>query len=469
MNLLKEKIKNNKRVFFLGAGLIIIVCLIILVRNLFFREKMDANISAIYDINKLIPYESDGKYGYLNSSLKETIKPDYLSASDFYNNFAVVELEEKKYGIINESGKIIEEVSSLNGYKYIQEYGVWLIGNKIYNSKMEVVFEGNYNINYVDYGFFEYMNNDGASSGIVDYTGKIVFKWENDYIQAKISKNDYAKNGYYAFISNYEEDEKIISLKNGKEIFTLEDPKNTYIKEENDNIFRIIDRSDSYKTKTWLYIKDEKIAYKSNEAIYSMSLVKHDEDILEIDYGPTYKNNGLASQFVYYNVKTGKRLEAEPKRVDDALYDELYGYHLNIDGKKYGIKKNDRDIVAIEYDEIKFIDKLLYKYIKVLKREHLVLLKKEDKTILYNLRRKKEVKTFDSTSINFNSSSSFLTVTLFESDGFTKRGILVYNLITNKSLEFEEYDELKLGSNYVLRKNGDEAFYYNAYLEELKV
>lgn len=456
----------NKKTIIVGSLIILLGLASFLVKIFVFSENTDKRLEAIYNENKLIPFYKDEKMGYKNNKGEEKIEPIYLKAKEFFDNFAIVEKEENKYEIIDVEGKTLLTSNQETEPIYYPHFGVLFFNGKLYNEKLEVIFEGNYHINYINYGFFEFMNNEKNESGIVDYRGKVIYQWNYDYIQVKISKNDYTKKGYYALITNYEEDEKIIDLNNGKELFTLDDPKNTYIKEEKDNIFRIIDRSDSFKTKTWLYICEGKIAYKSNESIYSMTLIKHDDDILEIDYGPNYKDLG-DKQYIYYNVKTGKNLEAEPLRIDEALMDNLYGYHTSVSNNKYGIKKGNKELVECQYDEIKFLDKNIYNYVKTKKKEHLVLLKKDNMTILYNIRKKKNIVTFNSTNVIENSGSSFLTITLFKEDGFTKKGILIYNLLTHKSKEFETNSEIEIKSNFIVHKTKDKYIYYNTNLEEI--
>lgn len=457
---MKKVLTQNKKLAILIIAIVLLGFLFFLIKSFFFNKKIDEALKILFDTEKPIAFKQDDLYGFMNSKGEKIIPAKYKKAGTFYNGYAAVQTDDNIYEFIDIKSETKETIQTDVEPKYLTNYRTWLAGNKIYNDKLEVVFEGNFHLNYIDYGFFEFMDNEKNSSGIVDHTGKIIFQWDQDYIQVKIPQNDFQKNGYYALISNYEENEKIISLQTGKEIFSLEDAKNMYIREEKDNIFRIIDREDSFKTKTWFYISDDKIAYKSNEAIYSISLLKHDDDILEIDYGPTYKNQNLEKQYVYYNVKTGKSMD-EPTRIDEVLLDNTYGYHTTICDKLYGINKGYKENTECIYDEIKFPEVNLFNYLKSENKEHIVLLKNGSNTILYNMKKKKTIETFENSAASFNTSSTFMTITQYEEDGFTKKNILMYNLLTHKSKQFNKDSEILIGSNYVFI----DGKYYNTNLE----
>jgi hypothetical protein len=58
----------------------------------------------------LYPFEQDGKWGYKNYYKEVVIQPQYQEAKDFYNNFAVVKLNDK-YGYIDKNGKPLGTIS----------------------------------------------------------------------------------------------------------------------------------------------------------------------------------------------------------------------------------------------------------------------------------------------------------------------------------------------------------------------
>lgn len=465
MNKLKINIKGfietNKKLAILLLVIASLGIIFFFVRLLFFNKKVDESLEIIFNQSKMVAYLNDDLYGYMDIKGNVLIEAKYQEAGEFFNGYAYIKLEDKHYQIIDTKGDVKLDVKTDITPTYIRDYRVWLIDNKIYNDELGVIFEGNYHTNYINYGYFEFMDNSSNASGIVDYTGRVVYKWNQDYIHAKISKNEYKKYGYYALVSNYEEEEKIISLDNGKELYTLEDPSNTYIREEENNIFRIIDRGDSFKTKKWLYLKNNKIVFTKEESIYSMSLVKHEADILEIDYGPTFKSQKRESQYAYFNVDDNKEATKPDSLIDEKIEDEIYGYHIVKCDKLFGINKSSREIAKCDYDEVKYLESNLYNYIKSKNKEHIVVLKKGSDSILYNMRKKRPIETFENASVALNTSSTFITVTQYEEDGFTKKSVLVYNLLTHKYATFDKDTEIVVNSNYFVANNK----YYNTNLD----
>ena len=61
----------------------------------------------------------NSKYGYIDMNGNETIAPRYLSANDFKESVALVQLENKHYALIDKKGSVIESYD----YPYVAFYG----------------------------------------------------------------------------------------------------------------------------------------------------------------------------------------------------------------------------------------------------------------------------------------------------------------------------------------------------------
>ena len=55
------------------------------------------------------PIQQNGKWGYIDSTGKIVIKPQFVSAEEFSEGLAAIENEHGKHGFIDESGAIVIE------------------------------------------------------------------------------------------------------------------------------------------------------------------------------------------------------------------------------------------------------------------------------------------------------------------------------------------------------------------------
>src|SRR6266513_2617600 len=60
-------------------------------------------------ISRLRPIQQDGKWGYIDSSGKTVVKPQFAWAEEFSEGLAAFENEEGKRGYIDDTGKIVIE------------------------------------------------------------------------------------------------------------------------------------------------------------------------------------------------------------------------------------------------------------------------------------------------------------------------------------------------------------------------
>lgn len=469
-----EKIKkrfekvDKKALAIVGLVILVIVALAIIICNANAKDKL---LELIYDPKKPILIEKNGRYGYVDIGGEELIEPTYKSATPFYGDYALVELadEENSYRFLDRKGQTIEEFVSSKMPRYFREYGIWLANNILYDYRMNTLFEGDNLVEYIADGYFAYFSNNEEKSGIIDYKGKIVFTWDANYISVAISPLVYAGLDKYAAISNFEEREEIVNLQSGKVIYSLEDPKNSYLEVENDNIFRVIDRQDSYKTVKWLYIEDDKIAFETSEEIYDMTNCDYKDDILKLDYGVNYSLLGKEERYAYYDVRKKEYKEKSftkasvTNRLDSI--EEDYGYKTYTCDGLYGLLNRDKVIIDCQNTDIIFPEKTLYDYLEQYHKQKYVIIRDNARLVIYDLKHRKEVESYDVASLEKNEYTSFLSIVELAEDGFTKLSKSIFSTMTGQKKDFPPDAEIVLFENYILVKTGEKMTYYDVSFE----
>lgn len=470
-SLIKKLQKVDHRIWIIGAlVLTIVIGVTIIFLNSGYKNPLHA---AIYDPKKPIPVEENGVFGYVDFEGEMLIEPQYETADPFYGDFALVKTndETSKYKIIDRTGAVVKESTTAKKPKYYKDYGVWLIDNILYDYEMNVLFEGDNHLDYVGQGYFTYFKNDEEQSGLINHEGKKIFAWNSNYISVTLSPLVYDELDEYAAISDFEEQEKIISLKNGKEIYTLDDPKNKYLETESDNVFRIIDRQNSYKTIEWLYIENDRIVYSTNEELYDLSLIDYKNKILRIDYGVNYEALGKTDRYVYYD--TSKKVYTESlEGVDEFTnrfdhMEKTYGYKTYTCNGLYGLLSKDKVIVDCKNDDITFPTKSLYEYLSQYHKRKYAIITDDTKITLYDLTHKKETAAYELAAIEKTEESSFLYIVEFESDGFTKSKKTILNLITGRQKTFSKDEDIEIFDHYMTVRSEEKTVYYDVNFEVL--
>ncbi|MCM1370740.1 MAG: WG repeat-containing protein [Clostridium sp.] len=414
-------------------------------------------LEQIYNINNPIVIEKKGLYGYIDAKGNILLEPTYLSATQFYGDFAVVGIEDKtnplgtKYQIINKKGKKILESQYSTNIKYIDDYRIWIVDNKLYNSKLKQLTKDDYIVYYEDYGYLTYINSKMNEVGIINFDGKIIFKQKNSdesTIDIEISKTDLEE--HYAKICIRGETDKIISLQTGKIIYENEE-KNSEILVKDDNIFII-----NNNPKSNLYLKDEKVMYRLDKNINEMSL--YSDDILKIDYGYKYSSYGLTQRYYYHNFITGEVLKEEPLEGNLKKVLNIYTEYNCLD--KIGLKENEKIILPCEYDKILYLPSDLYNYLNITKSLKLIITKKDGNIELKDIKSLKTLYIFENDSINTYNESTFIKV---KSDN----NILIYNLYTGLYKTFDIKKEIDIYPNYIKVTKDKTVEYYNTSLEKI--
>lgn len=475
----------NKKVLLIAiiAGVVliagIVAALLIFGGGSAASEKEIAKL--ILDPKKPIKIEKDDKYGYITSKGKELISPKYDYADEFYGDYAIVGVEntdpdtssyiDYKYQIIDQKGKEQLKESVSFEPEFYGDYNIWVIDDVLYNSKLKPITKEDIEVDYIGAGYLTYQNYEQGKSGIMDYKGKSIWHSDKISISAEIEANIYDETDLYAVVntSDLEDDEtwEVLSLKKKKSIYTLETKDDSLEIEEN-GIVAIED--DDYETHTWLYFKDGKLKYEIKDTeIEEMIVYDYDNQILRLDYG--YDYDEYEQIYKYYDVKEEKLTTEKPANIDDAeeqendLYELYYGFKTFESSDKYGLMAGDKILVPANYDDVEFLSSVPFVYMRDVKNQELVIFEKDDKMILYNVKNKKEIATFDSTYVSDSESSSFLKFS--KTEDYDTVGYIVYNLITGEQMEFDEDADISLRSNYIKVENDSSTIYYNTDLEKV--
>ena len=464
----KAKISIKKLIPIIIAILVIIV---LVVSGLFFivgRGKSNSkDLSLIFDENKLIPVKVDDLYGYISpKNGKMVINPSFKTANSFYGNYATVAYTENnstKYGIIDKTGKVKLSTDSSYKIKALSEYGLFIVDDTLYNSKLKALSDENTKVSYEDLGYSSYIKKDSSGKnlegGIINPKGKKVysykFKDNESYFSCSIADINDALNEYYAVVNVDNENYGIVNLSNGKLIYKY---SNKYISASDDNIFKIYSANDSSSgLESIICIYKDKIAYEANNDT-DISYYDYAKKILQIQN----KSADYSNRYTYYNLNTKKTLDDKPEKQNQDALASLTGYYSFSANSKYGIMKNEKQILPCEYDDIEFLPTTTFEYLKDKKHVEYVFAKKDKEYQLINLKNKKVITSFNTSSITSYSTSTFVKGRLRDSNQY-----FVYNMSTKKTMTFDSSATVSVYSNYITVSKDGDTTYYNTDLKEI--
>lgn len=452
----EKKNKNLVKTLIIMGIAILLIGLFILIKLIFFNPKTN-NSYNIYNENNPIIVEKDGLYGYINKDGKVLIRPTYKEASQFIGNHTLVSIRDydsqtgSKYQIIDKKGKVKYESDTYSNIDYDKENDIWVIDGTLYDGNMNKITEGIY-VQYEGYGYSYYESNN--ESGIIDSKGKIVFKWNDENINLDISDSD--TKDHYAEVTNLEDKDLIISLETGKILFENPDTSKYNIMASDDNIFELYDRR-TYDEVDYLWFKDNKLAFRLNGPAYSVELKT--QNLLEIDYGTYYEDYGKTQRKYYYDYKNDKLLE---NYIEEETGFSIGDYVQFSCSSKEGLMKNDKIVLPCEYDNMKYLNNNVYEYLHT-KNKDLIILEQNDNICLYNINNKKCVYKFKTTNINDIDvyDSTFITYTDNNDNN------VVYNILSNKEMIFDEYSDIEVYSNNITIEKDNVISYYNVSLNKI--
>lgn len=473
------KPKGKKTILIVLVLLILVGVAGFFIFKIFGSNKNVANLNSIFDPKKPIVVKNNEKYGYITSDGKTMIEPQYNSAGDFYGDYALVSVDNPNkdsynktlYEIIDKKGNVKLTSESYYGTKYYSEYDLWVVDDVLYDSKLNKVLGEGTAVEYISNGYFIYTDSLKNESGIVNYKGKKVFTIPDLSIGVDISANNYNEDDLYATVRAYStKKEMIVSLKTGDILFTSENADN-YIYEKSNGIFYYYDyvTDNESKERKYLFFINNKLAYQTTEVVDEVSVYDYKNQILKIDYGSYYEKLGKSKRNYYYDVKNKKMLDEEPSRSTSSIdiLEQSYGFKEYSVSGKYGIMSGDKVIVPCEYNDIEYLKINLFNYMKS-KGKELVLLEKDKKLVLYNIKNSKSITTFDSNYVSSYDDSTFIRINLYGEDSYIKE-YKIYNLLTGKSMDFDKSDEISIGSNYVAITKDGKTTYYNTEFKQVYV
>lgn len=472
-----KNILSNKKILIpiiAVAAVVLLVVGFLVIKNLGGGAGSEKSaVKTLLDPKKPVLVEKSGKYGYVSYKGKVLIEPKYSEATEFYGKYAIVKVDDAEYDytyqIINQKGKEQLKEAVIGQPTYDSEYGTWIIDYRLYNSNLKPITKEGISVFEMSAGYYTYSNYDQERSGIMNAKGKSLWDWKHSSFYGDLSESMYDEKDLYVAVKSYDDEtEVIVSLKKGKIVCELENYKRDNIHAESNGIFTIKDE-DSYDTKTWLYFKDGKLKYETSDSkIEDIEVYDDEKQILELYYG---YNDDYEREYKYYDVKA-KEFVTDVEDKDDYDEDEdldlielTYGFKPFESSDKYGIMSEDKILVPSKYDDVEFISYAPFLYMKEFKNKELVLFEKDDKMILYDVKKNKEINTFDASSATTYEASSFIKLSKYED--YDLEGYIVYNLITGEMKEYDEDAELEFGSNFYKEKNGSKDIYYNTDMEQI--
>ena len=473
-----QNLLSNKKLL---IPIIAVAAVLVIVVGLFVLSNLGGGsgseksaVKTLLDPKKPILVKKSGKYGYVSHKGKILIEPKYSEATEFYGDYAIVKVDDAEYDytyqIINQKGKEQLKEAVIGQPTYDPENGTWVIDYRLYNSKLKPITKEGISVFEMSDGYYTYSNYDQGRSGIMNSKGKSLWDWKESSFYGDISESIYDEKDLYVAVQSFDEEEKevIVSLKKKKIVYELDNYDDYNIRAESNGIFTIKEE-DSYDTKTWLYFKDGKLKYETSDSkIEDIEVYDYEKQILELYYG---YNDDYEREYKYYDVKAKEFItDVEDKDDYDTdedldLYELTYGFKPFESSDKYGLMAEDKILVSSTYDDVTFISYAPFLYMKEFKNKELVLFEKDDKIILYDVKKKKELQTFDASSVTTNETSTFIKLAKYED--YDLKGYIVYNLISGEMKEYDEDADLEFGSNFYKEKNGSKDIYYNTNIEQI--
>lgn len=260
--------KKKKWPLFVALGAVAVVVVVVVVWAIgskFFSSRAknvvgEVNLNYLFDETAPIPTEQNGQYGYLDPKNGGwIITPQYLTASNFYGDYAAVsfsQANQQKVAIINRSGETVatQENGSVGAYYDIQN-NIWVVGGNIYDSSMQKLNADGATGNYIGNGYIlsstqteksadtslreSTSTSDGASeegstslpssttggsNSYMEVVGKIEDLKGNVRYDCKAfcvaNTTDDGEGHIYAVVRNWGEPAKIIALPSGEVLYT---------------------------------------------------------------------------------------------------------------------------------------------------------------------------------------------------------------------------------------------------------
>lgn len=413
-----------------------------------------ANLNAIYESNKLIRVHSDGLAGYIKTNGDVVISPQYQRSTDFYGGYAAVKLpDEDNYKVIDEKGEVVFQLETSAAPEYLLDYDIWILDNCIYNNKMEKVVS---NVKDESMGLFSFVDEANSKVGIVDHKGEVLY--ETTGTEIEIDYNYLYEDDVYFIVQVSGSPDAIVRKNTKKIVYTA--TEGTFIESEGDSIYVV----DSNGAEKYIYIEDGKVLHEFTDAFY-VRMHNAEKKILKIA-------RLYPLEDYYFDVTSGVQVAEVDELRSYELDEEVNGYKeisCETDDNYEGLMKDDEIILECKYDAVAFLEEKLFSYIKNRRFREYVLLREDEKAIIYDLVFKKEVFSVESVDKIGGGDGTIFLVFYADKDSDNTKDV-VYNLMSGKTMEFSAGEYLFLaGTNYFAAYNGETntAEYYNAKMKNI--
>ena len=451
--------KRADKIFFFF--LVFIILASILIYFVFFRKDGStyADLDSVFDTNKpVLIFDKNNKFGYVDKNGKVIVEPSYYNATQFYGDYAGVVFEEDKeeYAIIDLNGKEVILKKGGEEPQYIIDYDIWVIGDAFYDGNMKRISPDNIAVTYDDNGYFTFKDSSNKQSGIIDYKGEIIYTiFGTEGVELEMSHSDYDVDEYFVKVTN-NESVFVVSTKTDDLVYTYSGQSELYAGKN--NFFYTY--QDNGK-KDFLYFYNGALRIE----VYSVDEM-HIAD---------YKNHiifaKLYNQERYYDILNETELQQGPEK--NEYYSSLYGtndYDFEVFdcGDSKGLVDGDKILVSCDYSTVNLLDINLFSYVKKKTLKQIVLLEKNSSIIVYDMAKKKELKTFKNVEFKTYDNSVLVRFAKYDGDDPLPSGYIVYNLLTDQYVEINA-EELSVDiypSYYIVSNRGIRS-YYNADFEKI--
>lgn len=430
--------------------------------KVFFNEETKMTYEVSFDLDTPVLIKKNDKYGYVDTTGKVLIEPIYIEAHAFHGNYAEVTQKSSKetsHQMIDREGNVIMSSKYSFSSKYIEDYKVWIIHNKLYDENLKQLSIENPDVEYRGGGYFVFKNYNTSECGIMNAQGKVTYRYklqdDEVYIDLTDSSDDVSLQEDYRVISIIGKNSTryaIINCETGKIVYNF---TNSQIHDKGSNLFMIENEKDSTASEI-IYIQKDKIIYQTTNTHRSVNYLNTGYIAIEDDFD-IYKDDYMT----YFNLRTKKTTKEIPKsdryeKDDVELLTGQYTYDCN---SKKGIQKDDKVILNCEWNNINYFKFQLYQYLKSNGKDY--VMGNTDKGIaLIDLNTSRVVTTFNTSYIKQLSTSTFINYKDKSTDE-----IICYNLMTGQSEKFSSQSTIQMYVNYIKVKENDQTKYYDMNLK----
>jgi hypothetical protein len=449
---------NKKRIILAAVALVVIV--VAIPATIYIVNQINKKKNLVFDQNKPILIEKDGKFGYISSTGTVLVEPKYLEADDFFNGKALVTLSYTNEGlpnrqIINTDGSVA--MDSVGGTVVIlnEEVGKWWINDAIYDKDLKKISPDSMKVTNLAGGYSRYTtiaasSDETVTSGILDSDNKVIYACAINncaIITAEVSP--LLAESYGVVYNPDSKTNTVINLSDTSSI--VEQPGLTGVQliAEGNNIFSVYGTSSELTYA--FYVENNKVAFKTNGAEF-LTFYDLANKILNVNYQDLY----------LIEAKTNAT-ETIPNLSLDSSRLTLDGYRLSsCDDHKFGLTKNDKEVVPCENQYVRSLPEAVDKFVKnSLGKDLVIVIENSTSSYLLNIKNGEKVATFGA-SAQIGSKSTFV---LARTDDKTT----VYSLVTGKTKDFEPDASISTGVNYIAvsKTEGGQIIYYDTSFNEI--